>query len=237
MKYIFKVIAEGSITMDLKNKKISFLGDSITEGCGVADIANCRFDNRIAREFSAQVYNYGVGGSRLAHQSVPSEKPRHDLCFCGRAYDLMPDSDIIVVYGGVNDYLHGDAPIGTPEDKTPATFCGAVNFLMNFLSVTYPAAKIVFFTPAHCFYDGHADNIPSARAIKKPDAMPLCEYSAIIKKAASAHGIPVCDLAEKIHIDPTDAETRADYIPDGLHFNDAGHAFLARAIADFLLSL
>lgn len=223
--------------MELKNKKISFLGDSITEGCGVADIANCRYDNRIAREYSAQVYNFGVGGSRLAHQSVPSEKPRHDLCFCGRAYDLPADSDIIAVFGGVNDYLHGDAEIGSPDDKTPATFCGAVNFLIDFLSRTYTEAKIVFFTPAHCFYDGHGDSIPSARAIKKPDAMPLSGYSEIIKKAAGKRGIPVCDLAEKVCIDPSDEKVRAAYIPDGLHFNDAGHAFLARAIADFLLSV
>lgn len=37
--------------------------------------------------------------------------------------------DIVVVYGGVNDYAHGDAPIGTPEDTTPSTFYGAVGMI------------------------------------------------------------------------------------------------------------
>ena len=54
-----------------------------------------------------KVNNYGIGGTRIAHQNVPSEKPRYDLCFCGRAYNMERNADIIVVYGGVNDYIHG----------------------------------------------------------------------------------------------------------------------------------
>ena len=71
--------------MELKGKIIDFLGDSITEGVGVTD-QNNRYDNVIHRRFElAAHYNYGIGGTRLAHQSVPSEIPRYDLCFCGRA--------------------------------------------------------------------------------------------------------------------------------------------------------
>lgn len=99
--------------MELKGKIIDFLGDSITEGVGVRDIENNRYDNILKRKYGLKaVYNYGIGGTRYAHQSKPSLKPRHDLCFCGRAFNLNPDADIIVVYGGVNDYIHGDAPIG-----------------------------------------------------------------------------------------------------------------------------
>lgn len=35
--------------MDVKGFKINFLGDSITEGTGVADIENCRYDNRLSQ--------------------------------------------------------------------------------------------------------------------------------------------------------------------------------------------
>ena len=119
--------------MELKGKIIDFLGDSITEGVGVDDRVNHRYDNIMKKEYGLkEVYNYGIGGSRFAHQSKPSIKPRHDLCFCGRVYDLNKSADIIVVYGAVNDYLHGDAPIGSMGDTTPVTFYGAVRFLMNF---------------------------------------------------------------------------------------------------------
>ncbi len=76
--------------MELKNKTINFLGDSITEGVGVSDIKNSRYDNRLKEMLELKkVNNYGMGGTRIAHQSVPSEEPRYDLCFCGRAYDMI----------------------------------------------------------------------------------------------------------------------------------------------------
>ncbi len=223
--------------MELKGNSIAFLGDSITEGCCVEDFYN-RYDNIIMREYGLKaVYNYGIGGTRLAHQSVPSANPRFDLCFCGRAFDLNREADIIVVYGGVNDYIHGDAPIGTDDDKTPATFCGAVNFLMNLLKTEYTGKTIIFATPAHCWLWGTSDSEPSKNSIKKPDAMPLQGYVDIIENLGKKNGVPVLNLFENLGLDPNDEKTRAEYTADGLHFNDKGHYFLAKCIGDFLLSL
>ena len=33
--------------MDIRGFRVNFLGDSITEGIGVADRAHCRYDNRL----------------------------------------------------------------------------------------------------------------------------------------------------------------------------------------------
>lgn len=221
--------------MILEGKIIDFLGDSITEGVGVSDIANNRYDNVLKRKCNLKaVYNYGIGGTRLAHQTSPSEKPRFDLCFCGRAYDLNREADVIVVYGGVNDYIHGDAPVGTPEDNTPATFYGAVEFLMNFLKTTYGDKKIIFMTPAHCCRGEATDKNPSPGGMKRPDAMPLVNYVTIIAEKGRQHGIPVLNLYEKLGIDPNREEDCTAYTVDGLHFNDAGHAVLADCLMHFL---
>ena len=223
--------------MKLKGKIIDFLGDSITEGVGINDQSR-RFDNLVSEHFElAAHYNYGVGGSRLAHQSVPSETPRYDLCFCGRAYLLEKSADVIVVYGGVNDYIHGDAYFGTMEDKTPETFCGAVYFLMNFLKTNYPDAQTVFMTPAHMHFRGVSDSLVSPRPIKKPDAKPLYAYVDVIKARGEELGVPVLDLFEKLPIDPNNDSDKERYTVDGLHFNEDGHALLASTLADFLESL
>ena len=104
------MIQEDSI-MNVKGFHVNFLGDSITYGVGVSDIPNCRYDNRIANMLGlSRVSNHSINGSRLAHQTVPSAKPWYDLCFCGRAYDMDTTADMVIVYGGVNDYIHGDAP-------------------------------------------------------------------------------------------------------------------------------
>ncbi len=225
--------------MDLKGKIVNFLGDSITEGAGVEDLANCRYDNRLKQLLGLKaVYNYGIGGTRFAHQSSPSENPRYDLCFCGRAYNLNPNADLIVVYGGVNDCLHGDAPIGEWGDSTPSTFYGAADWLMRFLTDTYPQAKIVFLTPAR-YYMADNDNymLSSPREVKRADARPVRFYGEVIMKTAEKYSIPVLDMYEAVPLDVADEATREKYTADGLHFNDAGHAVLAEVIGDFLLSL
>ena len=92
--------------MKLEGLTVNFLGDSITEGTGVINVAENRYDNRLKRMYNlGATNNYGIGGTRLAHQEKPSDKPRYDLCFCGRAYNMDPSADLIVVYGGVNDYI------------------------------------------------------------------------------------------------------------------------------------
>ncbi len=223
--------------MELKGKIIDFLGDSITEGRGVENLCN-RYDNRLKEMLGlSAVYNYGIGGTRIAYQSAPSEMPVHDLYFCGRAYKLNPDADVIVVYGGVNDWIHGDAPIGEIGDTTPTTFCGAVEFLMTLLETLYPNAQLAFVTPAHACYNGLSDKVASSRPVKRADALPLVEYVKIIEKTADKHGIPVLNFYEKLGIDPNNEEQRAEYTIDGLHFNDKGHAILAERIAEFLKSI
>ena len=168
--------------MNLQGLKINFLGDSITEGTGVTDQKNCRYDNRLRVLCGLSANNnYSVGGSRLAHQIHPSEKPRYDLCFCGRAYDMDKTADMVIVYGGVNDYIHGDAPFGEMGDTTPATFCGGVYFLMNYLREVYGDRPIIFMTPARCYLRKDVDErIVSTPAKKLPGGQPLIAAVGIV---------------------------------------------------------
>lgn len=225
--------------MNITNYKVNFLGDSITEGVGVADIENCRYDNRIAKMFKlSSVNSYGISGTRLAHQSHPSAKPRYDLCFCGRAYDMDHTADMVVVYGGVNDYIHGDAPFGEIGDTTPETFCGGVYFLMNFLRETYGDKPIIFMTPARCFLRHEVDDlIPSTHAAKRVVGKPLCDYADVIIQTAKSFDIAALDLYHNLGLDPHDPECFETYTIDGLHFNDEGHAVLANCLKNFIESL
>ncbi len=225
--------------MEIKGKVINFLGDSITEGVGVSDVANCRYDNVIRREYGLKANNnYGIGGTRIAHQTKPTmEKPWFDLNFCGRVYRTDKNADIFVVYGGVNDYLHGDAPIGESTDTYHTTFWGGVNRLMDAIKEHFGDKPIVFMTPARCCFRGNTDEKVAVYENKIADAMPLENYVEIIKAAGKSHGIPVLDLYHTLPINPNDPEARDKYTVDGLHFNDAGHAIIAKTLAEFLLSL
>ena len=223
--------------MKIKGKIINFLGDSITEGHSVIDRTHNRYDNVMKKKYHLKkVNNYGIGGTRFAYQSKPSENPRYDLYFCGRAQKMDRNCDIVVVYGGVNDYAHGDAPIGTPEDTTPSTFYGAVEWLMNYLTEEYAGKTIVFLTPAHRT-GAYPETLPSPKPMKLADALPLKDYGYIIKEKAKKYNIPVLDMMEKLPIDPNIPEDCEKYTEDGLHFNDEGHKIIAKTVGDFLLSL
>ena len=224
--------------MDIKGFRVNFLGDSITEGVGVTDIENCRYDNRLKKMCElSHVNNYGIGGTRLAHQRHPSARPVYDLCFCGRANFLDRDADMNIVYGGVNDYIHGDAPFGSIGDKTPATFCGAVYYLMSFIKVNFPGKPFIFMTPAHCLFGEVDDRAPSTGANKLPDAKPLIEYVKVIEQTAKLFDVSVLNLYETLGLDPHDDEIRQTYTTDGLHFNDIGHAVLAERLKEFIEAL
>ena len=225
--------------MDIKGLKVNFLGDSITEGFGVADRAGCRFDRRLANMCQlAAANNYGIGGTRLAHQFYPSEKPRYDLCFCGRVYTMDTSADMVIVYGGVNDYLHGDAPFGQMGDTTPATYCGGVYFLMNYLQENYSGKPIIFMTPARCFLRKEVSDLaPSTHAKKTVIGKPLLAYVEVIQETAKQFGYPVLDLYHDLGLDPHDPEIFDTYTLDGLHFNDVGHGVIAQKLKEFIEAL
>ncbi len=78
--------------MQLKNKKINFLGDSITEGVGTSSCEHI-YLNIIKREASlAEARNYGISGTRIARQKAPSEDPRSDREFVSRVEEMDSDT-------------------------------------------------------------------------------------------------------------------------------------------------
>lgn len=211
--------------MDLKGKIVNFLGDSITEGVGVEECRNLRYDNIIKEKCGLKsTNNYGISGTRLAYQTAPSVNPSWDLYFCGRAYRMDKSADLIVVYGGVNDCIHGDAPFGEIGDKSPSTFCGAVEYLMTELNELFPNAAKVFMTPAKMNY---SDVMPKS-------GRKLTEYGSVIKITAEKHNISVLDLHERLPIDPNIEADKEKYTIDGLHFNAEGHKVIADTLIDFI---
>jgi lysophospholipase L1-like esterase len=212
--------------MEIKNKKINFLGDSITEGVGVS-APEFKYVEVFARKFEpALVRNYGISGTRFARQYTPTvNNPRFDLDFCSRVAEMDDDADIVVVFGGTNDYGHGDAPMGTFDDRTPDTFYGACHTLMSSLIEKYPAATIVFMTPLHRSTENRANREP------------LSAFVSIIREVAQFYSLPVLDLYAAAGIQPQLSVHREMYAPDGLHPNNTGAEKIANRLGAFLNTL
>ena len=219
--------------MELKGKKIVCLGDSITAGSGASVYEKC-WVALLAEISGADVRNFGIGGTRIARQHSPSQdNPIYDRDFCLRASEMDKDADVVIIFGGTNDYGHGDAEMGSFADSTPDTFCGALNWLFTYLKATYPAAKIVVLTPLH----RRNENNLRGDGSKKKDVAALSEYVENIRAAANSFGLNVLDLFLESGIDPANATDDADYFTDGLHPNDKGHALVAKLVAEYLQKL
>lgn len=209
--------------MNLQGKKINLLGDSITQGAGASCNENC-YVSVLGQLTGAQVRNYGIGGTRIARQQTPSDNTIFDQDFCLRAQTMDPDADVIVIFGGTNDYGHGDAPMGVISDTTPDTFYGALHTLYRTLITRYPTAQFLVLTPTHRLNECDPDS----------NGLPLKAYVDVIREMAEIYSLPVLDLFANSGIQPSIPVMQTTYMPDGLHPNDAGHARLARMIAKTL---
>ena len=217
--------------MELRGKKVNFLGDSITEGVGVEKPKN-RFVDRLAARVGLIARNYGICGTRIARQRVPSENPRYDLDFCSRVAEMEPDADVVVVFGGTNDFGHGDAPLGEMSDRTADTFYGALHVLYSSLLEKYPAAEIVVLTPLH-----RSNESDPAKNPRRTPPLLLRPFVDAIREVAEYYALPVLDLYAMSGLQPCVPTIMERYVPDGLHPNDAGHEILARRIGAFLSAL
>lgn len=140
---------------------------------------------------------------------------------------MAPDADVVVVFGGTNDYGHGDAPFGDFSDRTADTFFGALHVLYTQLLEKYPTAQIAIVTPLHRW----ADQQPNSRGKS------LSDYVAAIRQVAEYYSLPVLDLYATYGVQPDVPIMAETYMPDGLHPNDAGHIILTRKIAQFIKML
>lgn len=210
--------------MKLSGLKIAFLGDSITEGAGLESTEGAYWNLLKEREGLAEIYVDGISGSRISRQWTPSEKPRYDLDFVSRVKDIPEDMDVVVVFGGTNDFGHGDAPLGSRGERSPYTFYGACDLLIRRLMERFPKSDLVFMTPVH-------------RLVEEQNGRMLKDYVEALRQVTEYYGIPVVDLYATSGIQPKLAVNKDTYCPDGLHPNEAGHERIYRRLKGLLETL
>lgn len=222
--------------MELKGLKINFLGDSITEGHGASSDENKFHQLLKAQAGLAAARNYGIGGTRYAVQRNNGNPPWNNGfdndSFCERFDKMDNDADVVVIFGGTNDYGHGNAPIGCFADRTPDTFYGACHYLYSGLIKKYLGKPIVIMTPLHRSNEFNNNNYYHEQHSRK-----LKDYVAIIREVAEYYGLPVLDLYAVSGLQPEILEIKEKYMPDGLHPNDAGHRIMVNKLQKFLENL
>lgn len=212
-------------------KTFLFLGDSITEGVRGTTSQRKRYTEVFEKLSGAEVYSYGIGGTRIAFQMKPTlSKPRHDMYFASRVHDMREEADYVIVFGGSNDMANGDAPLGEFGDTTPLTFYGGLHDLYTRLQTKYPQAKLIAITPIpRSDGDGPINSVGAERLGG------MKSYVNAIKQVAEAFGITVLDAYSNWEINPNiESQREAYFCHDEIHPNDHGHKYMAEKLLEFL---
>ena len=212
--------------MEITNKVILAIGDSITE-------ANTYLMHLKELSGAKEAVNYGIGGTTIAKRKKLLGNS-YDKDFVGRVKDMQENADIVIVFGGTNDYGHGDVPIGNVTDNGEDTFCGSVNKLIELLKAKYSKAIIFFITPLQRVGQ---DNPFGENGAKAEPLGTLEEYVKALKNIVNNNKLPMLDLFTDSDF-ALNSKTFKEYIgPDGLHPNPLGHKVIAEKIYNFIKAL
>ena len=214
--------------MELKGKKVNFLGDSITYGVGT----QCRETDCYPAVFARKneldcARNYGLNATCIARRLAPEPHGWNGAAFIDRYAGMNDDADLVIVLGGANDYGLCDAPFGELSSRDPNTFCGACHLLFSGLIEKYPSTPIVILTPLQCAWP---DNINHA-------GKPQIAYVDALIEIAGYYSLPVLDLYRTAGMCPRIPVQNKLYFMDGLHPNNAGAEKLADCVAAFVKTL
>ena len=217
--------------MDLTNKVVCFLGDSITKGHSASSPDTCYVSLFAKAHPEATVHNFGISGTCIAKHYAP-KKGMDYKHFVTRLADMPEHADLVCVFGGTNDFGRGDAPMGKWGDTDCGTFWGALYELSLALVNKYPTARIVFFTPLHRDHKGESDI-----AVREDGEWTLEDYVNAVRKNAAHFSFPVLDLRVMSGIQPKIPILKELYTADGLHPNDRGYERLFRIVNKFVENL
>lgn len=158
----------------LANKKIIFIGDSISAGAGSGSYTFA--DAVMTADPSVVCYSYAIGGAYFADKGA--QTPNRIITQLATAYSEHPEADAVVIEGGYNDTLVAY----TPTNDEYATFTntswgGALEELLLDAMKKYPRKKIFFVTQhrTNGWSEGTVQAyINSLKAICNKWGVPLC---------------------------------------------------------------
>lgn len=215
----------------LKNKKIGFLGDSITAGA--------QYVNAFQQMTGCNAVNYGIGGTHIAAINSSSTQ-----AFENRVSSLADDLDAVVVFGGTNDFGHTQtAPFGTFDDYTDPdiySFYAGCHRMCKQLYNKFRGKPIIIMTPIHHGYEldtpeyiFNADGTITA-GTNPTTGKTFKEYVDAIKQVAQFYSFDVIDAFSESGLNPClETSDARYYFSDGLHLSQNG----GNRLANFMVPL
>lgn len=232
-------LSEGGLESPWKNKKIGFLGNSIT--------AYQHYINGFVKLTGCKFVNYGVSGTRIAMLNAQDTNT-----FEQRYISMDDDLDAVVVLGGINDFRvgldgrnWGELSDGAAPGKY--TFYAGLHRLFKGLATKYFGKPVIIMTPMHSYeknldtgiFDERGEykiNEDGSITFREYGGKRLKDYVDAIKDVAQFYSLPVIDLYSYSGMCPSLDVQRGTWFSrtDGLHHTADGGMKVARAMLPYM---
>ncbi|WP_312900606.1 SGNH/GDSL hydrolase family protein [Chryseobacterium taichungense] len=202
------------LTSCSKKYDIAILGDSISTEDGRSNILHdSTYVGLLETKYS--VYVDAVAGSSIISGG---QSDTVDFTNDSRIKNITSsNSKIILVFGGINDFLQ-DLPLGKVGDiSKTASFYGALDYLYKNLKKNNPNSKIYHLTPLHTLFIQSGGLSPEFNGKNY-----LADYKKAIFVMSKKYNIQVID-GDKTGITTSNINNLSD---DGLHIKEKGHKLI-----------
>lgn len=207
---------ENAIVSKWYGKTINVLGDSITYGVGLSNASN-NFTSLLSKMTGATVNNYGISGTKISGSASNSFWKR---------FPSICNADLIIIFGGTNDYWHKETSIGDASTSTNTnTFYGAITNIIDYHCNNNGVDKqLLFVFPFNQYYGTSSCDTDFGYGTFK-------QFRDTMKDICNNRGIAFLDLYSESGMDIAHSSTHKElFSTDGVHANDAGHKVIANKI-------
>lgn len=250
-KYTFNGNNSGSAS-HLADKKIVFLGDSMTELGQYPEI--------VQQRTGATVYNCGFSGTRMSQHATnyidfsaisladaiatgdwtKQDTANTTLNFSN--YNTLKNIDwttvdYLSIFYGTNDWAGtigtGSVTLGDETSTDKNTFYGAISYVVDKILTAHPHIKIMMITPTYRSRISPGDGLNSDDNPNRNGDMLVDFVDAIKYRAEQAH-VPTLDLYRNSGINKWTVD---EYTSDGLHPSiPEGKELIGDKVASYMLS-
>lgn len=221
----FDIVTQKIIDRGLYHYTYRAMGDSITHAENPDDeyksAIGHRYTDWVSKAYGMFAYNYGVGGTHIAH--TDNGEGMVDRI------EQLGGSDIISIFGGTNDCLASE-PIGTVDDGDLTHFAPAFDACLkkaiNLSSYSIPNPIVFVITP------------PKSQFLMTPNKLGLTieDYANCEKKIAAKYGVPVLDLTDTFQFTSylANDDFKKKWMPDQAHPTVAGYDEIGKRVVSFI---
>ena len=199
------VYGEKPVVKNWEGKTIGIVGDSISAGS---------YPSMLGTLSGATIDNNAVSGSLLANKGKT---------MVSQLSGISDDADLIIIFGGTNDYWHKSVQIGELGSTDSTTFLGALDYYLSYLKTNHPDAEYLFVFPADQTFGGDSSDTDFGYGT-------LGDFRAAFIEFCTARGVNHLDLG-------TSEYDCSVHSGDGVHPNAAGHQVIAEAIYQYIADI